>query len=133
MKQVAGQLRLELAQFRALAAFAQFGSELDTATRAQLERGLRLTELLKQPQYQPLSLEDQILSVYALTKGFGGAVPVDQIGTYASNLLKFMHANYPAIGQAIANEKVISEQTDTALWTAVAEYNRSLGYEVPNK
>jgi F-type H+-transporting ATPase subunit alpha len=133
MKQVAGQLRLELAQFRALAAFAQFGSELDTATRDQLERGLRLTELLKQPQYQPQPLADQVLSIYALTKGFARAVPVTEVSRYASNLLQFMHSNYPAVGQAITNEKLISEQTDTALWSALAEYNRSAGYEVPKK
>lgn len=132
-KQVAGQLRLELAQFRALAAFAQFGSELDAATRDQLERGLRLTELLKQPQYQPQPLEDQVMSVYALTRGFARTVPVDGIGSYVSGLLQFMHSNYPAVGQAIANEKVISEQTDTALWAALAEYNRSRNLEVPKK
>ncbi|GAB4438133.1 MAG: F0F1 ATP synthase subunit alpha [Anaerolineae bacterium] len=133
MKQVAGQLRLELAQFRALAAFAQFGSELDAATRDQLERGLRLTELLKQPQYQPQSLEDQVLSVYALTKGFARNVAIDEIRPYVNGLLQFMHSNYPAVGQAIANEKVISEQTDTALWSALAEYNRSRNLEVPKK
>ncbi|GIK36683.1 MAG: ATP synthase subunit alpha [Chloroflexota bacterium] len=133
MKQVAGQLRLELAQFRALAAFAQFGSELDAATRDQLERGLRLTELLKQPQYQPQPLADQVISIYALTRGFARAVPVNEIRDYVNNLLQFMHSNYPAAGQAIANEKAISEQTDMAMWTAIAEYNRSRGLEVPKK
>lgn len=133
MKQVAGQLRLELAQFRALAAFAQFGSELDAATRDQLERGLRLTELLKQPQYQPQPLADQVISIYALTRGFARTVPVNEIRDYVNNLLQFMRSNYPAVGQAIANEKAISEQTDTALWAASAEYNRSRGLEVPKK
>jgi len=133
MKQVAGQLRLELAQFRALAAFAQFGSDLDAATRDQLERGLRLTELLKQPQYQPLSLEDQVVSVYAVTKGFAGMVPVDQISEYIKNLLTFMHSNYPAVGQSIANEKAISEDTEAALRAALEAYNQSVGYEIPKK
>lgn len=133
MKQVAGQLRLELAQFRALAAFAQFGSELDAATRDQLERGLRLTELLKQPQYQPQPLADQVISIYALTRGFARTVPVNEIRDYVNNLLQFMRSNYPAVGQAIAHEKAISEQTDTALWAASAEYNRSRGLEVPKK
>lgn len=132
-KQVAGQLRLELAQFRALAAFAQFGSELDAATRDQLERGLRLTELLKQPQYQPQPLEEQVMSIYALTRGFARTVPVNDIRDYVNNLLQFMRSNYPAVGQAIANEKAISEQTDTALWAALAEYNRSRGLDVPKK
>jgi F-type H+-transporting ATPase subunit alpha len=133
MKQVAGQLRLELAQFRALAAFAQFGSDLDAATRDQLERGLRLTELLKQPQYQPLPLEDQVISVYAVTKGFAGTVPVDQISEYIKNLLTFMHSNYPAAGQSIANEKAISEDTEAALRAALEAYNQSVGYEIPKK
>jgi F-type H+-transporting ATPase subunit alpha len=133
MKQVAGQLRLELAQFRALAAFAQFGSDLDAATRDQLERGLRLTELLKQPQYQPLPLEDQVISVYAVTKGFAGTVPVDQISEYIKNLLTFMHSNYPAVGQSIANEKAISEDTEAALRAALEAYNQSVGYEIPKK
>jgi F-type H+-transporting ATPase subunit alpha len=133
MKQIAGQLRLELAQFRALAAFAQFGSDLDAATRDQLERGLRLTELLKQPQYQPQPLEEQVISIYALTKGFGRSVPVDKIAEYANNLLEFMRTNYPAIGQAIANEKAISEGTETTLKAALEAYNQSAGYEIPKK
>lgn len=133
MKQVAGQLRLELAQFRALAAFAQFGSDLDKATREQLERGLRLTELLKQPQYQPMSLEDQIISIFALTKGYGRGVPVDQIQTYASNLLQFMRTSHPEIGQAISSQKAISKDLESALKAALAEYNQSQGYEIPSE
>ena len=133
MKQVAGQLRLELAQFRALAAFAQFGSDLDKATRDQLERGLRLTELLKQPQYQPMSLEDQIISIFALTKGYGRGVPVDQIQTYAGNLLQFMKTSHPEIGQAIASQKAISKDLESVLKAALAEYNQSQGYEIPSE
>lgn len=133
MKQVAGQLRLELAQFRALAAFAQFGSDLDKATREQLERGLRLTELLKQPQYQPMSLEDQIISIFALTKGYGRGVPVDQIQTYAGNLLQFMRTSHPEIGQAISSQKAISKDLESALKAALAEYNQSQGYEIPSE
>lgn len=132
MKQVAGQLRLELAQFRALAAFAQFGSDLDKATRDQLERGLRLTELLKQPQYQPMSLEDQIISIFALTKGYGRGVPVDQIQTYAANLLQFMKTSHPEIGQAISSQKAISKDVESALKAALGEYNQSQGYEIPS-
>jgi F-type H+-transporting ATPase subunit alpha len=132
MKQVAGQLRLELAQFRALAAFAQFGSDLDKATREQLERGLRLTELLKQPQYQPMSLEDQVVSIFALTKGYGRTVPVDQIPTYAGNLLQFMRTSHPEIGQAISSQKAISGDVESALKAALAEFNQSHGYEVPS-
>jgi F-type H+-transporting ATPase subunit alpha len=133
MKQVAGQLRLELAQFRALAAFAQFGSDLDAATRDQLERGLRLTELLKQPQYQPIPLEDQVVSIYTLTKGYARTVPVDKVREYVNNLLVFIRANYPAVPQAIANDKAISEDTEAALKAAIEAYNQTAGYEIPKK
>jgi F-type H+-transporting ATPase subunit alpha len=133
MKQVAGQLRLELAQFRALAAFAQFGSDLDAATREQLDRGLRLTELLKQPQYQPLSLEDQVISIYALTKGFGRSVPVDKIKEYSNGLLAYLKANRPEIGQSIANQKTLTPETEAALKAALEQYNQSVGYEIPSR
>ncbi len=133
MKKVAGQLRLELAQFRELAAFAQFGSDLDKATREQLERGLRLTELLKQPQYQPLDLDEEVISIYAMTKGFGRAVPVQQVPVYIEGLLKFMKGNYPGVGQAIIAQKVLTDEIDASLWTALEAYNQSLGYEIPKK
>ena len=133
MKKVAGQLRLELAQFRELAAFAQFGSDLDKATRDQLDRGLRLTELLKQPQYQPLALEEEVISIYAMTKGFGRSVPVDQIQEYIDGLLKFMKSNYPGVGQTIAAQKVLTDEIDASLWAALEAYNQSLGYEIPKK
>jgi F-type H+-transporting ATPase subunit alpha len=131
MKQVAGQLRLELAQFRELAAFAQFGSDLDKATREQLERGLRLTEILKQPQYVPMDLEDQVISIYAMTHGYGRDVPVDQIQSYAANLLQFMKTSHPEIAQAIADQKVLTDEIETSLKAALAEYNQSAGYEIP--
>jgi F-type H+-transporting ATPase subunit alpha len=133
MKQVAGQLRLELAQFRALAAFAQFGSDLDAATREQLDRGLRLTELLKQPQYQPLSLEDQVISIYALTKGFGRSVPVDKIKEYTNGLLAYLRSNRPEIGQSVANQKTLTPETEAALKAALEQYNQSVGYEIPKQ
>lgn len=131
MKKVAGQLRLELAQFRSLAAFAQFGSSLDKATRDQLERGLRLTELLKQPQYQPLPLEDQVISIYALTRGYGQNVPVDKIREYIDNLRMFMRSSHPEIGRVIADQKVLSDDIEASLRAALAEYNQSAGYQVP--
>jgi F-type H+-transporting ATPase subunit alpha len=131
MRQVAGQLRLELAQFRELAAFAQFGSDLDKSTREQLERGLRLTEVLKQPQYQPLELEEQVMQIYAVTKGYARDVSVDQIQDYTSELLDFMKANHPGVGQAIASQKIISDETEAALQSALADYNQSKGLPVP--
>jgi F-type H+-transporting ATPase subunit alpha len=131
MKQVAGQLRLELAQFRALAAFAQFGSDLDKATREQLERGMRLTELLKQPQFEPVQLDEQVMAIFAITKGFGGDVPVAKIKDYESDMLKFMKTNHPEIGQAIANQKRITDDIEASLKAALAEFNQSAGYGIP--
>ncbi|RME99126.1 MAG: F0F1 ATP synthase subunit alpha [Chloroflexi bacterium] len=132
MKQVAGQLRLELAQFRELAAFAQFGSDLDKATRDQLERGLRLTELLKQPQYAPVPLEEQVIAIYAMTKGYGRDVPVSEIQAYEAGLLDFMRKSHPEVGQAITNQKRITDDIEASLNSALAEYNQSAGYSVPN-
>src|SRR6184192_630898 len=89
MKQVAGTLRLELAQYRELAAFAQFGSDLDQATQRQLNRGKRLTEILKQPQYQPLPVEKQVAIIYAATNGYLDPVPVDRLRQYEEQLYRF--------------------------------------------
>jgi F-type H+-transporting ATPase subunit alpha len=133
MRKVAGQLRLELAQFRELAAFAQFGSDLDKATREQLERGLRLTEVLKQPQYQPLELEEEVISIYALTAGFGRSVPVGKIQDYVADLLQFMKSHHPTVGQAIADQKELTEEIEASLRSALIEYNQSVGYEIPKQ
>jgi F-type H+-transporting ATPase subunit alpha len=131
MRQVAGQMRLELAQFRELAAFAQFGSDLDKSTREQLDRGLRLTELLKQPQYQPLDLEEQVISIYALTHRYARTVPVDKIQEYTDNLLNFMKSSHPEVGQAITSQKVLTDEIEASLKSALAEYNQAAGYEIP--
>ncbi len=131
MKQVAGQLRLELAQFRELAAFAQFGSDLDKTTRAQLERGLRLTEILKQPQYEPMSLADEVISIYAMTEGFGRTVPVDQVQSYVADMLQFMKSNHPEVGQSIASQKALTDEIEASLKSALVEYNQSAGYDIP--
>ncbi len=131
MKQVAGQMRLELAQFRELAAFAQFGSDLDKATRDQLERGLRLTELLKQAQYKPVSLAEQVIGAYAMTNGYGNGVAVDQIQKYEADLLQFMRSNHPEVGQAITSQKKITAEIEASLKSALAEFNQSAGYDIP--
>ena len=94
MKKVAGTLRLELAQYRELAAFAQFGSDLDKATQQQLARGARLTELLKQGQYQPLPVEKQVLILYAATNGYVDALPIDSLGRYERELYAFVDARH---------------------------------------
>src|SRR4051794_37376902 len=97
MKKVAGKLRLELAQYRELAAFAQFGSDLDKATQQQLARGARMTELLKQGQYQPLSVEKQVLILYAVTSGYTDALPIDSLGRYERELYAFVDARHPEL------------------------------------
>ncbi|MBI3943651.1 MAG: F0F1 ATP synthase subunit alpha [Chloroflexi bacterium] len=126
MRQVAGRLRLELAQFRALAAFAQFGaSDLDKATRDQLERGQRLQENLKQPQYQPVSLPDQVIAIFAVTNGFADQVPVDRIQEWEAGLRRFMSAQHPEIVRTIVQDKRLTDETSEALRTAAKEYNET--------
>ena len=97
MRQVAGSLRLDLAQYRELAAFAQFGSDLDKATQAQLNRGRRLVEILKQPQYQPLAVEKQVVIVYAATKGFLDAVAIEDVRRYEEDLYRFLETRHPRV------------------------------------
>jgi len=127
MKQVAGKLRLELVQFRELAAFAQFGtSELDKATRAQLERGQRITEVLKQPQYVPMSLDKQVAILYAAINGYLDDVPVDKVITFEVSFHRFMEANHPEIGKTINKEKEIPEKTEEALKKAIAEFKKGM-------
>ncbi|MCX7769867.1 MAG: F0F1 ATP synthase subunit alpha [Proteobacteria bacterium] len=109
MKQVAGSLRLDLAQYRELAAFAQFGSDLDKATQQQLARGARLVELLKQPQYSPLSVGKQIVAIYAGTKGYLDAYPVEAIGKYEKELYQLMDSKYTDIEKTIEEKKQIDD------------------------
>jgi len=123
MKQVAGSLRLDLAQFRELEAFAQFGSDLDKATLAQLKRGTRLVEVLKQPQYQPLPVEKQVMILYAGTKGYLDKYPLDVLGKYEAGLYPFMESKYPQILTEIAEKKVISDDLDKAMAKALSEYD----------
>lgn len=122
MKQVAGSLRIQLAQYRELASFAQFGSELDKDAQDRLNQGERLYELLKQPQYSPMSAEDQVLSIYCGTKNFLSKVPVEKVREFEKGFLEFVYAKYKEIPEAVKNEKVISEQTETKLKQVVQEY-----------
>ena len=110
MKQVAGTLRIDLAQFRELQAFAQFGSDLDKATQAQLARGQRLVEVLKQPQYQPMEVEKQVLVIWAATNGYADDVPVDQVQEFEGELLKFVENSHPGLLQAIREKKALSDE-----------------------
>jgi len=126
MRQVAGKLRLELAQFRELAAFAQFGSDLDKATREQLERGQRITEILKQPQYLPMPLEQQVMIIYAVTNDFLDDIPVEEVRDWEDAFHRFMKENHPQIGETIAREKELSEETATALQKAIEEFKTTV-------
>jgi F-type H+-transporting ATPase subunit alpha len=122
MKQVAGKLRLELAQFRELAAFAQFGSDLDVATRRQLERGQRITEILKQPQYEPMPLDQQVTILFAVGNNFLDDVPLDQVKAWENGFHRWMAANRPDIGQAIMADKRLSDETISRLRDAIGAF-----------
>ena len=126
MKQVAGMLRLEHAQYRELMAFAQFGADLDAATRAQLERGARIQEVLKQPQYQPLSLGHQVCILYAVVNGHLDDIPVADIQRFEEGFHRFLDTTRPEILEAIETEKEISKATEEALKAAIAEF-KALG------
>ncbi len=123
MKQVAGRLRLDMASFRELAAFAQFGSDLDKSTQAQLNRGQHMQEILKQPQYEPVSLENQVIVIYAGTRGFTDHVPLDQMRRYELEMLRFMETSHPEIGKSIAEEKRITEDDEAQLRDALETFN----------
>lgn len=127
MKQVAGQLRLDLAQYRELAAFAQFGSDLDAATRAQLDRGERLTEMLKQGQYEPMSVAEMVINLYAGTKGYLADIQVADVLSFESELLRYVKANYPEIITNIETSKKIDEETENLLKQAIPECVEAFG------
>ncbi len=124
MRQVAGRMKLELAQFRELAAFAQFGSDLDPATQRQLDRGQRITEVLKQPQYQPWPLEDQVMVFYAVTNNHLDKVPLDQISEWQENFRRYMASSHPNIGRTIASQKKLDDQLTEGLKLAITDFNQ---------
>ena len=122
MKQVAGSLRLDLAQYREMAAFAQFGSDLDAATQAQLHRGERLVELLKQGQYKPLSVVQQIISLFAGVRGLVDDIPVADIQKFESGLLNFMEDKHQALIDKIAEAKKLDDDSESQLTAAIEEF-----------
>src|SRR5467141_480159 len=124
MKQVAGRLRLDLAQYRELEAFAQFGSELDQATQKQLARGERVVEVLKQPQYRPMPVEQQVMIIFAVTNGYLDDVPVDQIRAWEQGFRDFMAAQHPDLGEEIRTRKVLGDDLTARLRAAIAEYKQ---------
>lgn len=123
MKQVANRLRLDLASFRDLAAFAQFGADLDKATQDQLNRGLRLQEVLKQPQYAPMELKDQVIILFAGVNGYLDKIAVERINEYQFSLLRFMETSHPEIGRAIQTDNRISPDNETNLRAALQVFN----------
>ena len=125
MRQVAGRLRLDMAAYRDLAAFAQFGSDLDKATQSQLNRGQKLQEILKQPQYAPASLEDQVMILFAGTNGYVDKVPVEKVREWEQSFLRFMETSYPEIGREIDEKKQITAENDAKLRQALEMFNSS--------
>jgi F-type H+-transporting ATPase subunit alpha len=124
MKQVAGSLRLDLAQYRELAAFAQFGSDLDKRTQAKLNRGARLVELLKQPQFQPMPVAEQVASLYAGTRGFMDDIPVDAVRKFEEEFLDFMRNSKADILKDILEKKALDENIETRLKAALDEFKK---------
>jgi len=123
MKQVAGSLKLELAQYREMAAFAQFGSDLDAVTQALLAKGVRMTEMLKQGQYDPLSVEKQIVVIYAATRGWVKSQPVTKLVAYERELLKYMEAKHQAILDTLAKQKKLTKESEADLDKALEAFN----------
>jgi len=122
MKQVAGGLRLSLAQYRALAAFAQFGSDLDKATQAQLALGERLTEILKQPQYFPMDVEKQVVVIWAANNGFTDDVPVADVRAFEKELLRFVENSHPGILAALREKKAVTDEIQKDLEQSLKDF-----------
>ena len=129
MRQVAGQLRLDLAQYRELAAFAQFASDLDTATRNQLERGARLTELLKQDKYEPVPLGEQVAAIYAGTQGFLDKVPTAKVREWEAGFTRFLKSERPAVLAEIEKKKALDDGLFERLKAAISTFNHQFGVE----
>jgi len=122
MKKIAGTLRLDLAQYREMAAFSQFAADLDAATRAQLSRGQRLVELLKQGQYVPMPVERQVASIYAGTNGYLDGVPVDGVREFEQELLSFIDEKHPQVWATFASDKQLSDKLKGQLDAALKEF-----------
>jgi F-type H+-transporting ATPase subunit alpha len=125
MKQVAGSVKLELAQYREMAAFAQFASDMDASTRALLERGARLTELLKQPQYSPMKVEEQVAVIFAGVNGYLDAIEVADVGRFEAGLLDHMRSSAQDVLDTIRDEQKLSEATEGKLSAAIEAFAKS--------
>ena len=125
MRQVAGTLRLDLAQYREKEAFAQFGSDLDVATQKQLARGQRLVEILKQPQYSPMAWVDQIISIFAATRGFFDKYPVNAVGKFEANFLHYLQTTKPELRETILTASKLEKEVETELEASLAEFTKT--------
>ena len=125
MKQVAGGMRLDLAQYRELAAFAQFGSDLDRATQARIARGSRTVEILKQPQYRPMPVEEQVAVIFAVTRGFLDDVPVEKVGDFERGFLRYLHEQASDVLEAIRRDRALKDETIKSLTAAVENFKKT--------
>jgi F-type H+-transporting ATPase subunit alpha len=125
MKKIAGSLRLDLAAFRELEAFAQLGTELDPTTQAQLDRGYRMVELLKQPQYQPMDVIDEVLSIYAGTKGYLDSIPIGKVRVFEKEMLKFFHEKYPDVYNSLKEKAELTSDIEEKIKAAIIEFKAS--------
>ena len=130
MKQVDGTMRLDLAQYRELAAFSQFASDLDAATKAQLDRGVRMVETLKQAQYSPMSVEDQVLVIFTAVRGYLVDIPVEKVVTFQDEYLKFMHAEHPEIGEKIVQQQKLDDALEKAISASIEEFKETVTYKM---
>ncbi|HZU13225.1 MAG TPA: F0F1 ATP synthase subunit alpha [Chloroflexota bacterium] len=128
MRQVSGSLRIDLAQYRELAAFAQFGSDLDPSTRAQLERGQRATEVLKQPEFEPLSMHEEVEILFALGRGYLDDVPVDRIQQFQREFRRYMAASHADLADSIEREKQLTTEIEQELRAAIDDFKQSTGF-----
>jgi F-type H+-transporting ATPase subunit alpha len=125
MKQVAGAIKGELAQYREMAAFAQFGSDLDASTQRMLNRGARLTELLKQPQFSPMTVDEQVASIYAGTKGYLDDIPVSEVGRFEEELLRFMKDKHGDVMDAIRESGELDDKSESKLAKALDAFSKA--------
>lgn len=133
MKKVAGTLRLDLSQYRELEAFAQFGADLDQATRRRLIRGERIVEILKQPQYSPMDVEDQVLVIFTATRGYLDDIPVNNIARFEREFLAYVHANYPELPEEIKKEGDLSAENEEKLVQIIKEFKEGFIVEGEKK
>jgi F-type H+-transporting ATPase subunit alpha len=131
MKQVAGRLRLDLAQYRELEAFAQFGSELDEATQQTLARGARMVEVLKQGRFEPMPVEEQVIEIFAGTQGFLDDLPIEKVRSFLADLRDYVKSQHPEILKAIRDEKVLDDRNEETLRADIAEFHKTVAPSDP--